>query len=73
MGIFDRKKPCSNCGSTKLHRTCFSGGGKNHLDLDAKTIENIHKTVELNTARGHDPYKGLSSSQKQIYLSQRRG
>jgi hypothetical protein len=73
MALFERKKPCKNCGSKKLHRECFSGGTKTTIFLDDKARSNIHKKVELNVARGHDRYKGLSSSERKIYLSQDPG
>lgn len=63
---------CKNCGKRNPFHTCYTGGSRTSMDIDAKTLRNIHRTVELNVARGHDPYKGLSSSHRKVYLSQDR-
>lgn len=62
MGIIFNRKPCTNCGSTTLHRECFSGGSKTQIfytDRDLKTAARQVAFNESQGKKGKDRFKGV--------------
>lgn len=53
---------CKKCGMRGTHLICviFSGGDRDSLHMDQKTIERLNEQVMLRRAQGsRDPYKGI--------------
>lgn len=59
---------CKNCGKRNPFHTCYTGGGKGSLYYDKKCHDNIAREMELNQARGKNPFDGIPRELRERYM-----
>lgn len=65
MGLFSCKT--KGCTVSGIHRTCFIGGTRGTVFLDAKAINEYEKIIERNIITGRDKYKGVPKEHQVMF------
>lgn len=72
MGLFKLIfKPCSNCGKKNPKHTCYIGGDKSSIYHSEKDHDLVARQMELNQARGRDPFDGVNPELRSRYMRNR--